>query len=417
MSVSGRSRLKAISLYTGLGGLDFGFEAAGYRTVVAVEIDPIACRMLAKHRRLWNVIQDDISNLTPSQILAAAQLKPKEADILIGGPPCQPFSKSGYWSSGDTLRLNDPRASTLRDYFRVMRVALPRAFLLENVLGLSYSGKSEGLDLIRRRIARINSETGSNYSMEVQSLNASNFGVPQLRERVFVIGARNGKSFRFPAPTHGSAEQIAEHKNLAPYTTAWDAIGDLPQDSNDPDLVVSGKWADLLPTIPEGRNYLWHTPRGGGEPLFGWRTRYWNFLLKLSKDQPSWTIQAQPGPATGPFHWRNRKLSAEELSRLQTFPKSLYFDGFKRSDVQRLIGNAVPSAMAEVLAREIGSQLLGADPLHGKSTLIPRKRANVPPPECPLPIPRKYRELAGPHMEHPGTGKGAGAVRRLSRVA
>src|SRR5580704_3044617 len=117
MSVSGRSRLKAISLYTGLGGLDFGFEAAGYRTVVAVEIDPIACRMLAKHRRIWKVIQDDISNLSPGQILAEAQLKPKEADILIGGPPCQPFSKSGYWSSGDTLRMNDPRANTLRDYF------------------------------------------------------------------------------------------------------------------------------------------------------------------------------------------------------------------------------------------------------------------------------------------------------------
>ena len=111
MSVSGRSHLKAISLYTGLGGLDFGFEAAGYRTVVAVEIDPIACRMLAKHRRIWNVIQDDISNVTPSQILAAAQLKPKEADVLIGGPlACTRFRRhqvrcfngtgGGSWSDG-----------------------------------------------------------------------------------------------------------------------------------------------------------------------------------------------------------------------------------------------------------------------------------------------------------------------------
>ncbi len=236
-------------------------------------------------------------------------------------------------------------------------------------------------------------------------------------ERVFIVGARNGKSFQFPERTHGLADEIAINKKLAPCTTAWDAIGGLPQDTNDPDLVVSGKWADLLPTIPEGQNYLWHTPRGGGEPLFGWRTRYWNFLLKLSKDQPSWTIQAQPGPATGPFHWRNRKLSAEELSRLQTFPKNLYLNGFKRTEIQRLIGNAVPSAMAEVLAREIRVQLLGAEPWYGKSSLVPKSRTRIPPPERVLPVPRKYWELAGPHAEHPGTGKGAGAVRRLSRVA
>jgi DNA (cytosine-5)-methyltransferase 1 len=412
-----RSPLKAISLYTGLGGLDYGFEAAGYHTAVAVEIDPVACRMLTKHRRIWRVIQDDISNLRASQILASAQLKPKEADILIGGPPCQPFSKSGYWATGDTLRLDDPRSKTIRDYFRVLRTALPRAFVLENVMGLSYSGKSEGLELIRRAIGRINREAGTNYSTEVGCLNAAHFGVPQLRERVFIVGSRNGKPFRFPEPTHGSAEDIATNNSLLPYITAWDAIGDLPQDSNDPDLVVTGKWADLLPTIPEGHNYLWHTPRGGGEPLFGWRTRYWNFLLKLSKAQPSWTIQAQPGPATGPFHWRNRKFSSEELSRLQTFPKTLYFDGFKRVEVQRLIGNAVPSAMAEILAREIRIQLLGAEPWQGKSSLIPKKRANVPPPERPLQVPQKYLDLAGAHAEHPGTGRGAGALRRLSRVA
>ena len=85
-------------------------------------------------------------------------------------------------------------------------------------------------------------------------------------------------------------------------------------------LTVGGKWADLLPTIPEGQNYLWHTNRGGGSQLFGWRTRYWSFLLKLAKNLPSWTIQAHPGSSIGPFHWRNRKLSVPEMCRLQTFP-------------------------------------------------------------------------------------------------
>jgi DNA (cytosine-5)-methyltransferase 1 len=417
MKTSRQTLLKAISLYTGIGGLDFGFEAAGFRTVAAVEIDPTACRMLAKLRRVQNIISNDISYVSPQEILAVAQLRVKEADILIGGPPCQPFSKSGYWVSGDTLRLDDPRASTLRDYFRIMQATLPRAFLLENVAGLSYSGKSEGLDLIRRSISRINREAGTHYAVEVRSLNASRFGVPQIRERVFVVGARDGKPFKFPLPTHGSTDEVRADPNLAPYTTAWDVIGDLPQDTNDPALVVTGKWADLLPTIPEGQNYLWHTSRGGGEPLFGWRTRYWNFLLKLSKHQPSWTIQAQPGPATGPFHWRNRKLSAEELSRLQTFPRNLYFDGFNRTDIQRLIGNAVPSAMAQILAGEIRTQLLGAGRWDRESSLVPEKRKRVPAPESILTVPKKYRELAGQYAEHPGTGKGAGALRRLSRVA
>src|SRR4029078_5650811 len=93
------------------------------------------------------------------------------------------------------------------------------------------------------------------------------------------------------------------------YTTTWDAIGHLSNREVDEPLAPAGKRAGLLPSSPEGNNYLWHTPRGGGKPLFGWRTRYWSFLLKLAKDKPSWTLQAQTGPATGPVHWPNRNPS------------------------------------------------------------------------------------------------------------
>ena len=123
-------------------------------------------------------------------------------------------------------------------------------------------------------------------------------------------------------------------------------------------LNPTGKWAGLLKSIPEGKNYLWHTPRGAGEPLFGWRTRYWSFLLKLAKDRPSWTIQAAPGPATGPFHWKSRLLSIEEVARLQTFPIDYEFTGDRRS-MLRQIGNAVPCAIGELLGLEIRRQLLG----------------------------------------------------------
>ena len=120
--------LKAISLYTGLGGLDFGFEAAGFRTTVAVEIDGTACATIRLNRR-WPLLEGDIHEVSSSAILRKGRIKPGEADILIGGPPCQPFSKSSYWVSGDSMRMDDPRADTLAAYLRVLRDAKPRAFL------------------------------------------------------------------------------------------------------------------------------------------------------------------------------------------------------------------------------------------------------------------------------------------------
>lgn len=406
---------KAISLYSGVGGLDYGFEAAGFETAVALDFDPNACRALRANRP-WPVIETDIARAASREILDAGSLRASEPDILIGGPPCQPFSKSGYWVNGDARRLDDPRAGTLGQYLRVLRDTLPKAFLLENVLGLAYSGKSEGLDLIMRGIATVNEQTGASYSISVRALNAADYGVPQLRERVFVIGSRDGVSFRFPKPTHAPADKLEAQGTHERYRTAWDALADLPQSPNDPALVMTGKWADLLPSIPEGQNYLWHTPRGGGKPLFGWRTRYWSFLLKLAKSQPSWTIQAQPGPATGPFHWRNRKLSVIELARLQTFPERLIFD-CSRQDAQRLIGNAVPSALAERLAREIKAQLLGADDVTRSLYLVQPARGTPPEPEPVQKLLRKYYGLIGNHSDHPGTGKGQRASRRLKDAA
>ncbi|WP_137046034.1 DNA cytosine methyltransferase [Pseudolabrys sp. FHR47] len=409
------SKLKAISLYTGVGGLDFGFEAAGFSTRVAVEIDPVACRVLSGNRPAWRVVEDDIGNVSMSRLLDFAGLRSREADVLIGGPPCQPFSKSGYWATGSSRRLEDARAGTLAHYLKVLKATLPRAFLLENVLGFSFAGKSEAIDFIRAGLSEINSLTGVNYSFSMASLNAADFGVPQLRERVFIVGARDGAPFKFPKATHGPKDETAEGM-LPPYLTAWDAIGGLSQSADKRSLAVTGKWADLLPTIPEGKNYLWHTPRGGGAPLFGWRTRYWNFLLKLAKDQPSWTIQAQPGPSTGPFHWENRKLSAKELCRLQTFP-NLDFGFCTRAEIQRLVGNGVPSALAEALALEIGAQLLGATRKRGPLSLIPSRKRKTPAAEIPKKVPKKYLGMVGSHLDHPGPGKGAGALRRLSKVA
>jgi DNA (cytosine-5)-methyltransferase 1 len=397
-----------LSLFTGAGGLDLGFEAAGFEPVLCVEIDEDSRATLKANRPRWPLAEPgDIYSLEADEILHQAGLKPGDLQLLAGGPPCQPFSKSAYWSNGDGRRLRDPRARTLRAYVRVVEAALPQVLLLENVKGLSYKGKDEGIRLLHRELASINRRHGTSYALQQIHLDTAEYGVPQVRERLFLVATIDGRNLEFPRPTHG------DHHGVERYRTAWDAIGHLDCETWPSELSPSGRWAALLPSIPEGHNYLWHTPyneKKGSEPLFGWRTRYWSFLLKLAKDQPSWTIQAQPGPATGPFHWRNRLLSIEELCRLQTFP-----DGYKilgsRVSAQRQIGNAVPSAIAELFALEIRRQLFG-ERVRRTLRLVPPLRSDCPPRAHPSRVPKQYFRLRAQHRDHPGIGLGPGARRR-----
>jgi DNA (cytosine-5)-methyltransferase 1 len=141
------SNFKVVSLYTGAGGLDYGFETAGFETAVAVEIDSDCCATIRANRP-WAVIERDIHRTPSREILDTAGLRTSEVDLLLGGPPCQPFSKSGYWVDGDTRRLDDPRADTLSAYMRCVADLLPKVFVLENVHGISYSGKEEGFRLL-----------------------------------------------------------------------------------------------------------------------------------------------------------------------------------------------------------------------------------------------------------------------------
>jgi DNA (cytosine-5)-methyltransferase 1 len=402
---------KVVSLFTGPGGLDLGLEAAGFETAVAIEYDHDSAETIRANRQ-WSVIERDIHHVPSTEILSVAGVQEGEVDLLAGGPPCQPFSKSGYWARGDALRMADPRAATLKAYLRVLHDIKPKVFLLENVPGLAFREKDEGVKLFESTIESINREVGTQYAISIKLLNAVEYGIPQERLRVFIVGSREGAEFKFPARSHSRGIDSAIEKDGSPLPscfTAWDAIGDLEDDDN-PSLELRGKWADLLPSIPEGSNYLYHTARGGGLPLFGWRRRYWSFLLKLAKDQPSWTITSQPGSAIGPFHWKNRRLSARELCRLQTFPEGYKVHG-SLSSIQRQIGNAVPSALAEVLGMEIRKQLLGAD-VSSERALLPTRRGRIPGPEPVRRVPSKYLHLVGEHEPHPGTGKGYGALAR-----
>lgn len=393
-----------ISLFSGAGGLDLGFEAAGYRTGVLVELNSHCCDTIRANRR-WAVVEKSVFDVPTADMLEAARRKCGEVDVVIGGPPCQPFSKAGQWATGKTRGLEDPRARTLEAYFRVVREALPRAFVLENVEGLAAAG---GVDRILDLVSVVNAKTGANYCASVGVLSAVDFGVPQRRVRLFVVGARDGATFTFPSPTHGVG------LGLEPWRTAWDALGDLPAEPHDAPP-TAGKWSDLLPSIPEGENYLWHTERGGGMRLFGWRTRYWSFLLKLAKNQPAWTISATPGPSTGPFHWANRRLSPRELLRLQTFPDDFVVTGGYR-EVHRQVGNAVPPLLGEIVAREVRWQLLGGRRSAARPSLLGNRHASVPAAESLGSVPEHHARRAGIHAPHPGPGKGPRALLPGDRV-
>lgn len=404
-----KPRNTMISLFSGAGGLDLGLAEAGFRNLLCVEIDGAARQTLSVNHPEWKLAYPcDIHAITPAELLTQAGVEPRELTLLAGGPPCQPFSKSGYWVTGDTDRLTDPRAKTLKAYLDIVHEAQPEVILLENVKGIAFSEKDEGLQLLISELNKINRVKKTNYQPCVIALNAADYGVPQSRERVFIIASRDGKQFNLPEPTHFDLEK-SQGRGL-PHLTAWDAIGDLDVDIWSDDVKPSGKWADLLPTIPEGQNYLWHTNKLGGIPLFGWRTRFWSFLLKLAKDKPSWTIQAQPGPATGPFHWKGRLLSVRELARLQTFPDDYQFAGDRRA-AHMQIGNAVPPAIGEFFGLEIRRQFFG-ERVRKKLMLIPEKRSDCPSPENPKTVPKRYLSLTGAHDAHPGTGKGPGAQKR-----
>jgi DNA (cytosine-5)-methyltransferase 1 len=275
---------------------------------------------------------------------------------------------------------------------KAIAFALPRCVLIENVEGF----RGAGLDFLLKGFLAINESEGTSYRPKWELVNAADFGVPQLRRRLILVAFRNGSEPRFPEPTHVNA-----------HMTCWDAIGSLARKKRS-DLAVKGRWAGLLPSIPEGHNYLWHTNRGGGQQLFGWRTKYWSFLLKLAKDKPAWTIPAQPAQNAGPFHWNNRQLRTLEMLRLQTFPRRIFIAG-PRAERQRQIGNAVPPLLAEVFGRAIASQL-GVRLIMNKpyKLALPRKKSAPNPERIGSPS-RRYRHMIGQHKDHPGTGRGPGA--------
>lgn len=341
------SELPAISLFSGVGGLDLGVERGGYRVRACLEYEGDAAATLRANFPEATVLNRDIRTVETAELLEAAGLRPGDAELLVGGPPCTPFSKSGNWLEYKRTG-QDANADLLDHYLRVLSEARPRAFLLENVYGLAYRNHNQ---FWLKRLFSMFRELG--YHVDHRVLLAADYGVPQRRQRLFILGSRDGLP-SFPSPSHSGPHETRRSwdESLPDHISTGSAIGDLAarDDMAEPEEEVAGTYAHLLHEVPPGHNYLHFTEkRGHPNPQFTWRSRYWNFLLKLDPEQPSPTIQAQPGPWVGPFHWNNRRLRLAEVKRLQTFPDDYAILGSRRS-AQIQLGNAVPPVLAEKIA-------------------------------------------------------------------
>jgi DNA (cytosine-5)-methyltransferase 1 len=342
-----------ISLFSGAGGMDLGVENAGGSVRVFVESDSDCVKTLERNRRYFpsaQIIPKPIEKVSSEELLTTARLVKGECALLVGGPPCQPFSKSGYWLKNRRHGLLDPRATLLRQFLRVVSGIRPEGFMLENVASLMHPEHRPTLEEFKHQAKQLG------YTVEHRLLHAVEFGVPQNRPRLFVLALRGRESPHFPAPSHWwDHRRNGTTRRLRPPETAGRWIADLDRDELfEPAEVVKGKWANHLHEIPPGQNYKYHTAWAGHpHPTFITESKYWTFLLKLSPYRPSWTIQASAGPWTGPFHWKNRRLRIPELAALQTFPRGYIFRGDPTAQ-RRQIGNAVPC----ILALKVATMLL-----------------------------------------------------------
>jgi DNA (cytosine-5)-methyltransferase 1 len=368
--------IPVVDLFSGAGGLSLGASWAGAEVRLMIDIDPVACRTLQMNQRFHGgqVLAAAVEELDGATLRRQAGLSRRDPLVILGGAPCQPFSKAAYWTDpghearyrrararGETARRPtlspkpraDARRSLVQEFWRLVDESRAVGFVFENVSSILHPrNHAEFKSLLREADV-------AGFKTTVVRANAVEYGVPQRRVRVFVLGLRRAAP-RSPAPTH--SKDSSGHLYLKRPVTAGEVLTPFADYSFfEPEEVVTGRWARHLRSVPPGWNYKAHTSWGGHRrPTFETETRFWNFLLKLHPDRPSWTINANPGPWVGPFHWDSRRLRTPELAALQSFPAGYSFCGGRRDRV-RQIGNAVPPLLAQRMIEAVLSEIKGTD--------------------------------------------------------
>lgn len=340
---------RSISLFSGAMGLDIGLMQAGIDIQIGQDLDDSCVMTMAANGH--PSIAGDIRSISSSMILNKINMKSGEPFLICGGPPCQPFS-----TAGKRLGINDPRGSLFKDFVRMIDEIRPRFFVMENVKGLMSSTlKDEDgehpdtkvLDIVLEEFSRLN------YKTVYGLLDAVNYGVPQFRERLVLIGSRDGENIFLPAPTHFRMHQNPAYR----WVTLGDAIRDL-ENANAECASFSESRLHFLRMVPEGGNWrdlpedVVQEAMGGAFVSGGGKV---GFYRRLSYSQPSPTVVTSPvQKATMMCHpTKDRPLSVAEYARIQQFPDHWKFMG-STVDKYRQIGNAVPVG----LAKAIGEMLI-----------------------------------------------------------
>lgn len=362
-------RSKVIDLFCGVGGLSYGFARDdSFEIVAANEVLPNMARAYSLNHPATKVYVEDIKDFSAERIEKDLNIQATEIDIIIGGPPCQAYSTVGK------RLIDDPRGKLFKEYYRVLREFNPNIFLFENVKGLL---SMQGGELLETIISLFES---LGYKVQYKLLNAADFGAPQIRERVIIIGSKLRDNFEYPTPTHCNPEEPQDlFKNgFRPYLTLEDAISDLPfiksgeeifeyasepknefqammrinapeklMDHNSPNN--NAKLVKIMELLPDGG-----TPEDLPKELRP-KSGFKNTYCRLWWKRPSTTVTrnlSTPSSSRCIHPKAPRPLTTREGARIQCFPDSYQFYG-SRSDRNLQIGNAVPTFLSCALAKAI----------------------------------------------------------------
>ena len=363
-----------IDLFCGAGGLSLGFEMAGFNILAGVEIEPNFLKTYENSHKNSLGILEDISKLNLISYLNEKEIDSSTIELIIGGPPCQGFSTVG------NRMVDDPRNSLVKEYVRIISDLKPKMFVMENVSGLSSMKNGKG-ELVKDELFELFDNVG--YNVNAKVLLAADYGVPQLRKRIFFVGIRKDfeYNFKFPQPTHYPNNTLLSSKDTN-YLSVNDAISDLPQiecnqqsyeyssnPNNNYQKELRGESVQILnhkaPThsdvvleriknIPQGGNH------GDLPEHLKLKKGYPNIYGKLHENKPADTITGNCGCASAPGKFIHpnalRVLTVREASRLQSFPDYIEFFG-SNNEQYKQVGNAVPPLLAKSLAIEVKKAL------------------------------------------------------------
>ncbi len=365
-----KERLKVIDLFSGVGGLSYGFaHDDNFEIIAANEILPQMAKSYEFNHKGVKVYCRDIKKFSFNDLHSDLGVVGGEIDIVVGGPPCQAYSTVGK------RLIDDPRGALFQEYFRILKEVKPKFFLFENVKGLLSMSNGELLPTIIELFSSIG------YDIQYQLLNAADYGTPQIRERVIITGTLLSNRYEYPVKTHfnnlESTFQLWESK-LIPYLTLGDALSDLPimadrkiktkyisEPQNEFQKKMRDGANDLIEehTIPNNSEHLIQLmkllPEGGTPkdlPMdFRPESGFGNSYSRLWWDRPSTTITRNlgtPSSARCIHPLAPRPLTTREGARLQGFPDCYKFFG-SRSEKNLQIGNAVPTILSEALVKSI----------------------------------------------------------------